>query len=118
MPASTDTVNTRNCLIPLLILALPLPTSAFDIPLTRTQRARKLVEEGQRQILRMDFTRAIDSCTRALVIRDDWSPAYLCRSEARLLAKESTAASQDAQKAMKLDPNSGEPLRILGILEY
>lgn len=65
-----------------------------------------------------NYVRAIDSCTRALGIRGDWGPAYLCRSEARLFTKDLTAASQDAKKAENLDPKNGEPFRILGILEY
>ena len=106
----------------LLILPLALPPAcsgeALDFLLTRNQRAQKLVEEGQRQILRGNYLQAIDSCTRALGIRDDWGPAYLCRSEARLLTKDAQAASQDAQKAYTLDPKSGGPFRILGILEF
>src|ERR1700733_11318328 len=96
-------------ILPLLLCAISLPASAIDFPLTRSQKAQKLVEEGQRQILMGNYFRAIDSCTRALGLRGDWGPAYLCRSEARLRTRDITAASLDAKKAENLDPKSGEP---------
>ena len=89
----------------------------IGFPLTRTQRAQKLVEEGQGQILRRDYAHAIESCTKALDVEKDWVPAYLCRGEARLRLGD-PLANQDAQKALTLDPTSGEPYRLLGLLEY
>ncbi|MBI3549808.1 MAG: tetratricopeptide repeat protein [Elusimicrobia bacterium] len=93
---------------------------AFELH-TKTQRAQKLVEEGQGMILRGELLQAIDSCTRALDIRNDWAPAYLCRSEARILTRDPEAgkdAQLDAEAALKLDPNSGEPWRLLGLMDF
>lgn len=107
-------------LLPALLLG-PLPpafqASAFQFPMTRAQRAQKLVEEGLGHILHGEYFQAIDSCTRALSIRDDWAPAYNCRGEARMRVKD-PQADQDARRAESLDPKSGEPYRLLGQLEY
>jgi tetratricopeptide (TPR) repeat protein len=105
-------------LIGLTLFSWAKPTAAFEFLLTRNQRAQKLVEEGQRHILLGEYLRAIDSCNQALGLRSDWSPAYLCRSEAKMMAMDLEAAGRDAKKAGKLDPASGEPLRILGRLEF
>jgi tetratricopeptide (TPR) repeat protein len=105
-----------------LLLAALLPAlapcaSAFEFPLTRSQRVQKVVEEGQALLQRGDYLSAAETCARALDIRSDWAPAYLCRGEARLKSGD-PGASRDARKALDLDPRSGEALRILGMFEY
>lgn len=101
-----------------LILALPLAgAQAFKIPLTTGQRAQKLVEQGYERIIRGDYTGALSFCEEALKVRNDWAPAYICRSEARLWLRD-PLSDRDARQAMRFDPNSGDPHRLLGLWEY
>ena len=105
--------------VPALLLALLLvaPAAAFEIPLTTRQRAQKLVEQGYERIIRGDYTGALSYCDEALKVRNDWAPAYVCRSEARLWLKD-PLSDRDARQAMRHDPNSGDPYRLLGLWEY
>ncbi|MFA6093097.1 MAG: tetratricopeptide repeat protein [Elusimicrobiota bacterium] len=105
-------------LLPLLLAAaIAPPCRAFQFPLTQMQKVRKLVDEGQEQLQRGDYARAIETCESALRLRADYAPAYLCRSEARLKTGD-PQARQDAVQALRLDPASGEAYRMLGLYEF
>jgi len=102
----------------LILFALLLsPARAFDIPLTKGQRAQKLVEEGAALLLRGDEKGALAACERALAIRPDWAPAYVCRCQVRLRGND-PHADEDARLAMRYDPKSGEPFRLLGLWDF
>ncbi|MFA6030920.1 MAG: tetratricopeptide repeat protein [Elusimicrobiota bacterium] len=101
-----------------LLLALaPAAASAFEFPLTRMQRVSKLVDEGYESLQRGDYLRAAETCARALELRGDYAPAYLCRSEARLKNGDPDA-DKDAMQALLLDPKSGDAYRVLGLYEF
>lgn len=102
-------------LLPLLFLALP--ASAFEMPLTRMQKVEKLVDEGYESILHGNYLEAAETCARAIELRSDYAPAYLCRGEARLKNGD-PEAGKDALRALELDPRSGDAHRVLGMLEY
>lgn len=89
----------------------------LQMPLTRGQRAQKLVEEGQAQLARGNYFGAIETCTSALKLTANLATAYLCRAEARMLVREPEAAA-DALAAARLDPEYGDPYRILGIMDF
>ncbi len=98
-----------------LLLAPPL--GAFEFPLTRNQRVQKLVEQGQQRINQGEFLQAAELCAQALDLRADWAPAYLCRGEARMKNGDPDAG-KDAERALTLDPKSGEAYRVLGIMAF
>lgn len=100
----------------LLVLALA-PARGFEFPLTSSQKAQKLVEQGYERLIRGDYAGAISLCDQALKVRDDWAPAYVCRSEARLWLRD-PLSDRDARQAMRHDPRSGDPHRLLGLWEY
>ncbi|MCX5789901.1 MAG: hypothetical protein NTX64_15565, partial [Elusimicrobia bacterium] len=102
---------------PPMLLALALSAWAFEFPLTTGQRAQKLVEQGYERINRGDYNGALNFCDEALKVRRDWAPAYVCRSEARLWLKD-PLSDRDARQAMRYDPDSGDPYRLLGLWEY
>ncbi|MBI4345523.1 MAG: tetratricopeptide repeat protein [Elusimicrobia bacterium] len=100
-----------------LILWPLTAAQAFQFPLTTGQRAQKLVEQGYERIIRGDYSGALGYCDEALKVRSDWAPAYICRSEARLWLKD-PLSDRDARQAMRYDPKSGDPHRLLGLWEY
>ncbi len=104
-------------LAPAALIVISLPALGFEFPLTRAQRAQKLVEQGYERIVRGDYSGALSSCDQALEVRGDWAPAYICRSEARLWLKD-PKSDRDARRAMRFDPASGDPYRLLGLWEF
>ena len=104
-------------LLSVALLGLSGAVRAFEFPLTSSQRAQKLVEQGYERIIRGDYNGALNFCDQALKVRLDWAPAYVCRSEARLWLKD-PLSDRDARQAMRYDPQSGDPHRLLGLWEY
>jgi len=96
---------------------MALPLWAFEMPLTRTQRVAKLVDEGYDALMRGKYLQAAEACAKAIEMRTDYAPAYLCRGEARFKNGDPDA-DKDALRALQLDPKSGDAYRVLGMLEY